>query len=74
MIRPFTDQPEVTEELVVMAGGELGISKSLVRRLVEKFRTAAARLRIEARSWCWRFSDDHPRAPAKFQRSGLSTI
>jgi hypothetical protein len=38
----LTDQPEVTEELVVTASDELGISRSLVYRLVAKFRTAAA--------------------------------
>jgi hypothetical protein len=42
VIRPLTDQPEVTEELVVTASDELGISRSLVYRLVAKFRTAAA--------------------------------
>jgi hypothetical protein len=30
VIRLLTDQPEVTEELVVTASGELGISRSLV--------------------------------------------
>jgi hypothetical protein len=30
VIRPFTDQPKVTEELVVTASDELGISRSLV--------------------------------------------
>jgi hypothetical protein len=38
----LTDQPEVTEELVVTASDELRISRSLVYRLVAKFRTAAA--------------------------------
>ena len=42
VIRLLTDQPEVTEELVVTASAELGISRSLVYRLVAKFRTAAA--------------------------------
>jgi hypothetical protein len=42
VIRPLTDQPEVTEELVVTASDELGISRSLFYRLVAKFRTAAA--------------------------------
>ena len=42
VIRPLTDQPEVTEELLVTAREELGISRSLVYRLVAKFRTAAA--------------------------------
>ena len=37
----MTDQPEVTEELVVTASDELGISRSLVYRLVAKFGTAA---------------------------------
>jgi len=32
MIRPLTDQPEVTEELVVTASDELGISRCLVYR------------------------------------------
>src|SRR5271166_4391731 len=43
VIRLLTDQPEVTEELVVTASDELEISRSLVYRLVAKFRTAAAR-------------------------------
>ena len=38
----MTDQPEVTEELLVTASEELGISRSLFYRLVAKFRTAAA--------------------------------
>ena len=38
VIRPLTDQPEVTEGLVVTAKAELGISRSLVYRLVAKFR------------------------------------
>src|SRR5271166_1979447 len=42
VIRLLTDQPEVTEELVVTASAELGISRSLAYRLVAKFRTAAA--------------------------------
>jgi len=41
VIRLLTDQPEVTEELVVTASAEFGISRSLVYRLVAKFRTAA---------------------------------
>ena len=45
VIRSLTEQPEVTEELVVTASAELGISRSLVYRLVAKFRTAAARVR-----------------------------
>ena len=45
VIRPLTDQPEVTEGLVVTASDELGISRSLVYRLVAKFRTAAGRVR-----------------------------
>ena len=48
VIRPLTDQPEVTEELLVTASEELGISRSLVYRLVAKFRTAATGSRIEA--------------------------
>ena len=38
VIRPLTDQPEVSEELVVTASAELGISRSMVYRLVAKFR------------------------------------
>ena len=38
VIRPLTEQPEVTEELVVTASAELGISRSMVYRLVAKFR------------------------------------
>jgi hypothetical protein len=48
VIRPLTDQPEVTAELVVTASDELGISRSLAYRLVAKFRTPAAGSRIEA--------------------------
>jgi hypothetical protein len=56
VIRPLTDQPEVIEELVVTASDELGMSRSLVYRLVAKFRTAATGLRIEAVCWYWRFA------------------
>ena len=38
VIRPLTDQQEVTEGLVVTARAELGISRSMVYRLVAKFR------------------------------------
>ena len=38
VIRPLTDQPEATEGLVVTASAELGISRSMVYRLVAKFR------------------------------------
>jgi hypothetical protein len=38
VIRPLTDQPELTEALVATASAELGISRSLVYRLVTKFR------------------------------------
>jgi hypothetical protein len=71
VIRPLTDQPEVTEELVVTASAELGISRSLVYRLVAKFRTAAAGdangsdVLVLAL-----FADDHPCATAKFQEIG----
>jgi hypothetical protein len=75
VIRPLTDQPEVTEELVVTASDELGISRSLVYRLVAKFRTAAAGFTVLVLAL---FTDNHPRAPAKFQRIGavydLSTV
>jgi hypothetical protein len=47
-MRPFTDRPEVTDALTVTANEELGISRSLVYRLVAKFRTAATGSRIEA--------------------------
>ena len=48
VIRPLTDQPEVIQELAVTASEELGISRSLVYRLVAKFRMAATGSRIEA--------------------------
>src|SRR5208337_906915 len=38
VIRLLTDQPEVTEELVVTAGAEVGICRSLVYRLVTRQR------------------------------------
>ncbi len=38
VIRPLTDQPEVTGGLVVTARAEPGISRSMVYRLVAKFR------------------------------------
>ena len=38
VIRPLTEQPELNEELVTAASAELGISRSLVYRLVAKFR------------------------------------
>ena len=79
VIRLLTDQPEVTEELVVTASAELGISRSLVYRLVAKFRTAAAGFANRSGVLVLAlFTDDHPRAPAKFQRIGavydLSTV
>jgi len=37
-IRALTNQPELTEGLVATASAELGISRSLVFRLVAKFR------------------------------------
>jgi hypothetical protein len=55
VIRLLTDQPEVTQELVVTASAEFGISRSLVYRLVAKFRTAAAGFANKAVSWYWRF-------------------
>ena len=68
MMRPFTDRTEVTEALVVTVSAELGISRSLVYRLVAKFRTAAAGFANR--------SGVLP--PAKFQRIGavyhLSTV
>ena len=79
VIRLLTDQPEVTDELVVTASAELGISRSLVYRLVAKFRTAAAgfanRSGVLILALC---TDNHRRAPSKFQRIGavydLSTV
>jgi hypothetical protein len=47
MMRPCIDRPEVTEALGVTVSDELGISRSLVYRLVAKFRTAATGSRIE---------------------------
>ena len=38
VIRPLTNQAELTEGLVATASAELGISRSLVYRLVAKFR------------------------------------
>ena len=75
VIRPLTDQLEVTEEFVVSASAELGISRSLVYRLVAIFRTAVAGFANRSGVLLLAlFADDHPRAPAKFQRIGLSTI
>jgi hypothetical protein len=37
-MRPLIDRPEVTEALVVMVSDEHGISRSMVYRLVAKFR------------------------------------
>ena len=70
---------EVTEELVITASAELGISRSLVYRLVAKFRTAAAGFANRSGVLVLAlFTDDHPRAPAKFRRIGavydLSTV
>ena len=75
----MTDQPEVTEELVVTASDELGISRSLVYRLVAKFRTAAPEFANRSGVLILAlFTDNHPRTPAKFQRIGavydLSTV
>ena len=75
----YPGEPEVTEELVVTASAELGISRSLVYRLVAKFRTAAAgfanRSGVLILALC---TDNHPCAPAKSRRSGavydLSTV
>jgi hypothetical protein len=65
----LTDQPEVTEELVVTASAELGISRSLVYRLVAKFRTAAAGFANRSGVLVLAlFTDNHRGAPAKFQR------
>ena len=79
VIRPLTDQPEVTEELVVSASDELWISRSLVYWLVAKFRTAAAGFANRSGVLVLAlFTENHPRAPAKFQRIGavydLSTV
>ena len=75
VIRPLTDQPEVTEELVVTASDELGISRSLVYRLVAKFRTAAAGFANRSGVLILSlFTDNHPRTPANSRESGLSTI
>ena len=79
VIRVLTDQSEVTEELVVTASAELGICRSLVYRLVAKFRTAAARFAnrsgVLVLALC---TDNHPSAPGKSQRIGavydLSTV
>jgi hypothetical protein len=42
VMRPLTDQAEVAEELAVAASDKLGVSRSLVYRLVAKLQTAAA--------------------------------
>ena len=63
MMRPFTDRPEVTEALAVTVSDELGISRSLVYRLVAKFRTAAAGFANRSGVLVLAlFTDDHPRA------------
>jgi hypothetical protein len=65
----LTDEPEVTEELVLTASDELWISRSLVYRLVEKFGTAAAGFANRSGVLILAlFTDNHPGAPAKFQR------
>jgi hypothetical protein len=76
VIRPLTNQPEVTEELVVTASAEVGICRSLVYRLVAKFRTAAAGFANRSGVLVLAlFTDDHPRARQLNSReSGLSTI
>jgi hypothetical protein len=82
MMRPFTDstiRPEVTDALVVTVSDELGIFRSLVYRRVAKFRTAATGFANRSGVLVLGlFTDDHPRAPAKFQRIGavydLSTV
>ena len=71
VIRLLTDQPEVTEELVLTTSGELGISQSLVYRFVAIFRTAAAEFANRSGVLVLAlFTDNHPRAAAKFQRIG----
>jgi hypothetical protein len=63
VIRPLTDQSEVTEELVVTASDELGISRSLVYRLVAKFRAAAAGFANRSGVLVLALlTDNHPRA------------
>ena len=79
MMRPFTDRPEVTNALAVTVSDELGISRSLVYRLVAKFGTAATgfanRSGVLILALC---TDNHPRAASKFPRIGavydLSTV
>ena len=71
VIHPLTDQPEVTEELVVTASAELGICRSLVYRLVAKFRTAAAgfanRSGVLVLALC---TDNHPARQLNSRESG----
>jgi hypothetical protein len=47
VIRPLTDQAELTEGLVATASAELGIPRSLVYRLVAKFRNVPGVITIE---------------------------
>ena len=75
VIRPLTDQPEVTEELVVTASDELGISRPGVPASSQNSGRQRPGSRIEAVSWYWRFvliiilpRQLNPR------ESGLSTI
>ena len=68
VIRLLTDQPEVLRNLGLQASAVLG-----------KFRTAAAGFVNRSRVLVLAvFTDDHPRAPTKFQRIGavydLSTV
>jgi len=55
VIRLLTDQPEVTEELVVTASAEFGISRSLVTGWSQNSGRQRSGSRIEAVSWYWRF-------------------
>jgi hypothetical protein len=57
------EMAEATEELVVTASDELGVSLSLVYRLVAKFRTAAAGFANRSGVLILAlFTDNHPRA------------
>jgi hypothetical protein len=78
-MRPLTDQPEVAEELAVAASDKLGVSRSLVYRLVAKLQTAAAGFANRSGILILAlFTNNHLRAPVKFQRIGavydLSTV
>jgi hypothetical protein len=74
VIRPLTDQPEVTAELVVTANAELGSLEVWSTGWSQNSGRQRPGSRIEAVSWYWRFLLMIILARAKFQRIGAVTI